>query len=175
MALDLKPLLTEQLGWYWDAMLLPRLDGLSDDEHLWEPADGCWSVRESAGRWVADRVTPAPVPPPVTTIAWRIAHLIEVLGCRASYHFGDRSFDPSDVLTGTAAGDVAALEDAYRRWADGVAGLDADGLERLSEGPPNTLDAQFPFAAVILHINREVIHHGAELGVLRDLYRDRPR
>jgi hypothetical protein len=26
-------------------------------------------------------------------------------------------------------------------------------------------------AALVLHINREAIHHGAEIAVLRDLYR----
>jgi hypothetical protein len=26
-------------------------------------------------------------------------------------------------------------------------------------------------AALVLHINREVMHHGGEIGLLRDLYR----
>ena len=26
-------------------------------------------------------------------------------------------------------------------------------------------------AALVLHVNREVIHHGAEIALLRDLYR----
>ncbi|WP_348637775.1 hypothetical protein [Actinomadura madurae] len=29
---------------------------------------------------------------------------------------------------------------------------------------------QFPFAALVLHINREVVHQGAEMALLRDLY-----
>jgi hypothetical protein len=28
-----------------------------------------------------------------------------------------------------------------------------------------------PLAELVLHINREVIHHGAEIALLRDLYR----
>jgi hypothetical protein len=28
-------------------------------------------------------------------------------------------------------------------------------------------------AGLVLHINREVIHHGGEISLLRDLYRDR--
>jgi hypothetical protein len=28
-----------------------------------------------------------------------------------------------------------------------------------------------PMASLVLHINREVIHHGAEIALLRDLYR----
>ena len=35
-----------------------------------------------------------------------------------------------------------------------------------AEGP----FAAYPFAALVLHINREVIHHGAEICLLRDLY-----
>jgi len=30
--------------------------------------------------------------------------------------------------------------------------------------------ADHPLAGLILHINREVIHHGAEISLLRDLY-----
>ena len=30
--------------------------------------------------------------------------------------------------------------------------------------------ADYPFIALILHINREVIHHGAEIACIRDLY-----
>jgi hypothetical protein len=29
-------------------------------------------------------------------------------------------------------------------------------------------------AALVLHINREIIHHGAEIALLRDLYRHSP-
>jgi hypothetical protein len=29
------------------------------------------------------------------------------------------------------------------------------------------------YAALILHIHRELIHHGAEIALLRDLYRHR--
>ena len=38
-------LLRDQLTWHWDRQLRARLDGLTDDEYLWEPAPGCWSVR----------------------------------------------------------------------------------------------------------------------------------
>ena len=30
--------------------------------------------------------------------------------------------------------------------------------------------ADYPFSALILHINREMIHHGAEIACIRDLY-----
>lgn len=38
---------------------------------------------------------------------------------------------------------------------------------RLAEGP----FAKEPMAALVVHINREALHHGAEIALLRDLYR----
>jgi hypothetical protein len=31
--------------------------------------------------------------------------------------------------------------------------------------------AALPMAALVLHLNRELIHHGAEIALLRDLFR----
>ena len=33
--------------------------------------------------------------------------------------------------------------------------------------------ARTPMAALVLHINREALHHGAEIALLRDLYANR--
>ena len=56
-------------------------------------------------------------------------------------------------------------------WMNGLRALGADGLRRAC-GPAEP----FPDASLaepVLHIHREVIHHGAEISLLRDLYRDR--
>ena len=37
-------------------------------------------------------------------------------------------------------------------------------------GPAEGAFTEYPFATLVLHINREVIHHGAEISLLRDLY-----
>ncbi len=34
-----------------------------------------------------------------------------------------------------------------------------------------SIDAAAPFAQLVLHINRELIHHGSEICTLTDLYR----
>jgi hypothetical protein len=174
-------LLTGQLEFYWDVHLWPRLQGLTDDEYLWEPVAGCWSLRRGAGgRWVLDGGQPEPAPPPVTTIAWRMMHI--AVGCfvvRASTFFpepGDPDaamWDPRHIpadLPATAAGGVAFLDRSYRRWQDNVAGLDDQRmLRRLGrKGGPYAKD---PMAALVVHINREVMHHGGEICLLRDLYR----
>jgi hypothetical protein len=157
--------LDKQLSWHWENQLRPRLVGLDDREYLWEPVPGMWSVR--SGR--IDFAYPQPTPAPVTTIAWRIGHLlVGVFGERIARHFGGpavgfRSYDyPS-----TAADALARLDDMYEQWIAGVRSLDDAGL---AEPCGEDGFEQDPMAALILHIHREVIHHGAEICLLRDLY-----
>ena len=54
-----------------------------------------------------------------------------------------------------------------------MAGVRGLGTSRLADpvGPAEGPWHDYPFAGLILHINREVIHHGAEIAPLRDLYR----
>ena len=66
---------------------------------------------------------------------------------------------------------MAFVDHAYADWNAGIRTLHDTDLADRSDGPPGTLDGKFPFADVILHINREIIHHGAEVALLRDLYR----
>jgi hypothetical protein len=174
--------LVEQLDWHWRNQLRPRLDGLTDDEYRWEPVRGSWNVRPrgtatapiAAGRgdYTIDFAIPEPDPAPVTTIAWRIGHLIVgVLGMRAAGHFGGPPMDyESHEYAGDAVGALAQLDAAYAAWTAGVRGLGNEGLRRPC-GPTEGPYAEAPMAALVLHINREVIHHGAEIALLRDLYR----
>jgi hypothetical protein len=179
MDLDWGALLVSQLEFYWDTHLWPRLRGLTDEEYFWEPVEGCWSVRRAPdGRMVADHGEDGPF----TTIAWRMAHVaVGIFGTRASTFFGDGSvpedanmFDPRHEpasLPDTAAGALALLEHNYLWWHDGIAGLRPEQLTT-PLGPRGVFFAEEPMAALILHLNRETMHHGGELGVLRDLYRD---
>jgi hypothetical protein len=52
----------------------------------------------------------------------------------------------------------------------GVRGLRDAGLAE-PLGPAEGPYAEHPMAALVLHISRELIHHGAEVLCLRDLYR----
>ena len=174
-------LLHDQLDWHWRANLRPRMEGLTDEEYLWEPVPGMWSIRprpdsEGDGGLAIDFAYPAPDPPPVTTIAWRIIHLvIGVFGMRAAAHFGGPpvGYDGYDY-PGDAATALARLDAAYELWHDGVRGLPDQDLRR-PIGPAEGPFAEHPMAALILHVNREAIHHGAEVALLRDLYRRQPR
>ena len=184
MTADWTTTLLEQLTWHWEHQLRPRLDGLTDEEYLWEPVADAWSLRPrgearsamaaGGGDLVADFELPEPTPAPVTTIAWRLAHLIVgVLGARNAAHFGG---DPVDYQTkvwpATAADALGELDAEYGHWIKGVASLDEVALAR-PVGPAEGDYAELSYADLVLHIHREVIHHGAEIALLRDLYRHR--
>lgn len=182
MDLDWTEQTIEQLDWHWREHLRPRLDGLTDDEYRWEPVPGCWNLRPRAeattamaagsGDVVADFAWPEPDPAPVTTIAWRLAHVaVGLFGMRASNHFGDGSvaYETTDWSL-TAAGGLALLDGWYREWMVGVRSLGAKGMAAPC-GPSEGPWADAPMGALVLHINREAIHHGAEVALLRDLYR----
>jgi hypothetical protein len=174
--------LVEQLDFHWRNQLRPRLDGLTDDEYLWEPVPGSWNVRPrdaastmpGTGGFTIDWVHPEPEPAPVTTISWRMAHIIVgVLAARVAGHFGGPPADyQSWEYAGTAAGGLAQLDAAYDAWTAGVRELDADALNRPC-GPSEGPWGDRPMSTLVLHINREVIHHGAEIALLRDLYAHR--
>jgi hypothetical protein len=184
MGIDWGHELTEQLDWHWRGQLRPRLNGLTDEEYFWEPVSNSWSVRprgqgEAAdaaggGAFIIDFASPEPDPAPVTTIAWRLGHLIVgVFGVRAASHFGGPPADHEAFpYAGSADEALRQLDDAYGAWLAGVRGLGAEGLARPC-GPAEGPFAEYPMAALVLHINREAIHHGAEIALLRDLYANR--
>ncbi len=63
------------------------------------------------------------------------------------------------------------LDDGYRAYREGVAGLTDADLDVPPEGPAGHIDTRFPIAMNIQHITLELIHHRAEVSLLRDLYR----
>jgi hypothetical protein len=176
--------LVDQLDWHWQHQLRPGFDGLTDEEYLWEPVPGCWNIRPvgasstpdavGSGAYRLDHAYPPPDPPPVTTIAWRLGHIITgVLGQRAASHFGGPAVDLETFpYAGTAGQALHQLDDAYRYWTEGVRALGEEGLNRPC-GPAEGPFAEYPLATLVLHINRETIHHGAEISLLRDLFRHR--
>lgn len=169
--------LLDQLDFAWEHQFMPRMAGLGDDEYFWEPVDGCWSVRPvDNGRYamdIPDYSHDGPSdPPPFTTIAWRLGHIATFFGERASNHFGDGTFSAATIdWPATADSAIAMVEREYRRWREGVQALGEDGLFRPC-GPAEGAFSEDPMADLVLHINREFVHHAAEVALLRDLYRD---
>lgn len=182
-------LLRDQLQWHWGNQLRPRLEGLTDNEYLWEPDDlagPVWSVRPrgastapvqaGSGEHTIDWGMPVEgaAREPFTTIAWRLGHVI--VGCLAMRNHSHFGAPAADYFTwdyaGTASDALAQLDAQVRVWLDGVSALGEDGLARPC-GPAEGPYADEPLATLVLHIHRELIHHGAEIALMRDLYAHR--
>jgi hypothetical protein len=178
VTIDWNKELIDQLDFAWEHQFLPRMEGLTDEEYLWEPVPGCWNVTSNGdGTWGwPQRRYPEPDPPPFTTIAWRMMHIaVEIFGERASNHFGDGSYSAETApVTGSASEAMTLLAGKYDEWRAGVIALGQEGLQRPC-GPAEGPFAEHPLAALVLHINREFLHHAAEIMLLRDLYRDQDR
>jgi len=151
-----------------------RLEGLTQAEYEWEPVPGAWSVRATPDGPRAERVEPDPDPPPVTTISWRIWHIaIECLEGYSARVFGRSATDLEDRAFTL---DVSEAIDITGRAASNFrAGLVAMGPNWLFDqlGPTYGPYADATFLGLMLHVIDELVHHGAEIALLRDLYRAR--
>ncbi|MET7743400.1 DinB family protein [Streptomyces sp. NPDC005385] len=207
-----------------------RLTGLGDEEYLWEPVPGSWSLRPRAeartprafgpGEWVMDlgaadipaseyaevarqaadgmsvdkiaedwsvgveRVRevlahtgePEPDETPVTTIAWRIAHLHFHFRGGWEWTFGERRREPKLLVDFTPSA-ALALERFWGlidRWRDSVGSLTEEQLDTVGFSQyPYGSDPDDPYVSVLAGANLEFIHHMAEIALLRDLWRAR--
>ena len=165
------------------------VEPLTTAEYRWEPVPGSWSVRrradgpgpratvlDGAGEWGRDSYhDQEPYPPPFTTIAWRVSHLSEMLALRADYTTGSRSLtSESYIVPATADGAVVALAAAVESWRGTLLTCDDTALDTVGHSAyPYGSDAADAFIDIVWWVNQEVLHHGAEIALLRDLYRAR--
>lgn len=152
-------------------LIRSRVEGLTDEEFFWEPVPGCWTVRaDERGHWAADYPDfPHPDPPPFTTIAWRLVHVSE---CKVMYHeyaFGPAELTFPDINSAhTAASAIAQLEEGHALLVRDLANLDDADLRR----PVLTnWGEQWPAWKIFWTMISHDLHHGGEIGALRDLYR----
>ncbi len=169
--------------------LVRRLVGLTDEEHLWEPVPNCWSIRPQAGGpgpgatllvgaggWGRDSARPThPSPPPFTTIAWRLGHLSEQMTVRAEYTIGAHVLTRDDYrFSGDAAGAIASFDKGSAASRAAIVSADDAGLDMVGRSTyPDGGDSEERFIDVVWWVNQELLHHGAEIALLRDLYRER--
>lgn len=171
----------DQVDTHWCERLRPRLDGLSDEEYFWQPVPGCWTVHRrgespapvsyGSGAFTWDHGPPSEDPEPVTTIAWRLGHVIECLASMNGTHFDGPATDVETFdYPGTAREALHRLDAAYGAWVSGVRDLGDEGLARPQGAlsPPEFAEA--PVARLVLYTSVEIFHHGAEVALLRDLY-----
>jgi hypothetical protein len=187
---DLPTVLIDQVEYHLREFKRPRLDGLTDEEYFFDPSgDGAiWTVHPrtphgerpptaiqgGSGEMVIDFAVPEPDPAPLTTIAWRLGHVIVgVLAVRSHSHFGG---PPADYMSwdyaATADEALAQLDREYARWIEGVRSWDAEDLQ-LAVGEAEGDFAAYSRATLVAHIHRELIHHLAEIALLRDLWAHR--
>jgi hypothetical protein len=98
--------------------LTRRCEGLTDEEYLWAPTDDAWTIRpdrERPGRWTYDYDFAPPPPAPITTIGWRLVHIIADNEIYWEYAFGarQRTF-PDLVVPGTALEALQGWHDSRR-------------------------------------------------------------
>jgi DinB superfamily len=158
-----------------------RLQGLTDAEFFWQPVPGSWTIRplipgeehlNGAGEWIYDYAIPDPEPPPFTTIAWRLVHLGSINDMFFEHVFGPGRRDyPDQRIPHEPASAIAWWEQGLLRFADKLAEVDDPALERAVTVPWGVTQSVERWVQTIVHENT---HHGAEIGVLRDLYRDLP-
>jgi hypothetical protein len=155
---------------------LVRLEGLTDEEFRWEPVPGAWTVhRMRDGRATIDNNHFPVGVAPITSIAWRIAHLIDVYGSnRNGVWLGAMpvealSRDRSWQIRWTADESVAMLRGAIERFVDLLRSTTDDLLGR-TVGAIGGPYADATRLAFVHHQIDEAIHHGAEVGILRDLW-----
>jgi len=161
-------LLRVQMAEAYDELLV-LCEGLTEDEFFWEPVPGMWTVFHEHGRWTYHYEEPDPMPAPVTTIGWRLVHIAL---CKVIYHewaFGPRRLDFVSIENpGDVASADAMLRDGQRLLEGDLASLDDAALDR----PVLTnWGEEWPAWRIFWTMIDHDVHHGAEIGTLRDLYR----
>ena len=165
-----------------------EIAAMTDDEYLW-PLPNCWSIRPhaagpgpgatvlvGAGDWGSDTARPSdPWPPPFTTIAWRLGHLSEMLSLRADHTIGSHAMTRDGYRhSSNAAGALAAFDTGAEAWRAALVSADDAALDMVGRSTyPNGSDPDDPFIETVWWVNQELLHHGAEIALLRDLYRVR--
>jgi DinB superfamily len=173
---DVRSVIVGQTRTAW-RLVNRNLDGLTADEYSWEPAPGCWSLRRKSdlvtplpadappGDWMFDSASPDPVPAPLTTIAWLVAHMM--LG---TWNWRDviagRTVAPEPELAAESDAAVAQLRGVLDSFSDMVEGLDS---EALIEAVP-VWGTEVPRWELVTHVHHELVHHAAEIGRMRHLF-----
>ena len=130
------------------ARLNKRMDGLSDDEWAWRPID-----------------TDAKV-----TIRWRLAHIAGFLSEPRNWAWLGSTARPraKGISAHSATEALGAAAAAYASFRASISTIGADLGSPI--GPAAGQFADATRRSFVLHIADELIHHGAEAALIRDLY-----
>ncbi|NYJ05380.1 DinB family protein [Petropleomorpha daqingensis] len=134
-----------ELGRYAFSRLRDRLSGLPDDEFTWEPAPG------------------------VATIAWRLGHIADLLAEERNATWLGVPGPVGPGPAADAAGALLALDAAFAVWTTVLSAVPESSLAE-PIGPVGGPHADSTRRAFVLHVLDELIHHGAEVALVRDLW-----
>ena len=136
-----------ELGRYAFGRLRDRLAGLTDEELVWTPAPG------------------------VSSLAWRLGHIATLLTEERNAHWlGVAPVGPPFAGSpATAAAALTELDEAFGCWSRLLDAVPEESLE-LPVRPIGGPYADSTRRAFVLHVLDELIHHGAEVGLVRDLW-----
>jgi hypothetical protein len=141
---------------------LVKVVPITDAEYLWEPVPNSWSIRRHADG-----------PGPSATIAWRLWHLTEMLTLRADHTIGSHSLTREGFrVSGDVGTALTAFDAGATAWREALTRADDAALDTVGRSTyPYGSDPDNPFIDLIWWVNQELLHHGAEIALLRDLYR----
>jgi hypothetical protein len=137
-----------ELGRYAYGRLRGRLEGVTDEELAWTPAPG------------------------VTGLASRLQHIAALLTDERNARWlglGGLTGGVPPEEPRTAAEALARLDEAFRCWSEVLDAVPESSLDVLV-GPVGGPYAESTRRAFLLHVLDELIHHGAEVGLVRDLW-----
>ena len=162
-------LLRWQFDMVWD-LFEYHAERLEEGDHLWEPAEICWTVhRGPDGLWRPDFADAEPDPVPVPTIAWVTWHIGWWWSAALAPLQGRTPPQHTDVTwPGDGSSALAWLRDLRTQWLAALDGLTEDDLEGPApfpwqDGPDHTL------AHTLAWANAELMKNVTELGHLRML------
>ena len=187
-------ILHDQIESFWDGSFRPHLDGLEDDEYLWEPTKGALSLRPGARHGnpqgtfpnnvsrpsniginpdapvTPDRTTRHPPPNQMKTIAWRMG-VMAVNLARKVENPGKlaRQDFRSFPYTLSAREAVDQLDEYYGKWVQGLKSLLDSDLPR-PIGPDQGPWHEDWLGLSLSTTHSWLIQKGAEILLMRDFY-----
>jgi hypothetical protein len=168
--------LVEMSDYAW-SRVRGRLEGLTDEEYRWEPVPHCRTVRQMPdGSYRSDGPAEPGDRNQFTSLSWRLCHIADFLGEERNgpwlglpvAQLPPRGGDP-----GSAADVLAVLDRTAGSWHGLLAETTEESLS-LSIGPIAGHYAESTRRSFAHHVVDELIHHGAETMLLRDLYAATP-
>ena len=98
-----------------------------------------------------------------------------MLALRADHTNGSHSLTRDDyVVAGDATEANAAFESGATAWRKALLGADDAALDTVGHSTyPHGSDPEDPFVETVWWVNQELLHHGAEIALIRYLYRAR--